>query len=338
MPPFKSKSGDADFDRVFNGEEGMRQQLLDELMQISEEESKYKAGQAAIEEQLYSEASIQEIDRQKLLRRGKLITVRRHSRFVEFPLHRHNYVEMIYMCRGQTHHVINGEDVYLHQGELLLLSQNAVQEIYPAGKEDIAVNFIILPEFFEDCLKMIASEENTLRNFVIHCLRGENDSSGYLHFKVAEVLPIQNLIENLIFTISNKQPNKRSINQVTMGLLFLLLMNQMETDTESEFRKFVMQILGYVEEHYRDGELSQLAEDMHYDVYWLSKEIRKRTGRTYTELVQDKRLRQAAYLLKNTAIPVSDVAMKVGYSNISYFHRLFYKRYGVTPKKYRDGK
>lgn len=49
MPPFKSKSGDADFDRVFNGEEGMRQQLLDELMQISEEESKYKAGQAAIE-------------------------------------------------------------------------------------------------------------------------------------------------------------------------------------------------------------------------------------------------------------------------------------------------
>lgn len=42
----------------------MRQQLLDELMQISEEESKYKAGQAAIEEQLYSEASIQEIDRQ----------------------------------------------------------------------------------------------------------------------------------------------------------------------------------------------------------------------------------------------------------------------------------
>ena len=48
MPPFKSKSGDADFDRVFNGEEGMRQQLLDELMQISEEESKYKAGVATV--------------------------------------------------------------------------------------------------------------------------------------------------------------------------------------------------------------------------------------------------------------------------------------------------
>lgn len=88
----------------------MRQQLLDELMQISEEESKYKAGQAAIEEQLYSEASIQEIDRQKLLRRGKLITVRRHSRFVEFPLHRHNYVEFMYVVQGEITHVIDGKN------------------------------------------------------------------------------------------------------------------------------------------------------------------------------------------------------------------------------------
>ena len=64
MPPFKSKSGDADFDRVFNGEEGMRQQLLAELMRRSEEESKYKAGQAAIGEQLYSGASIHGVDRQ----------------------------------------------------------------------------------------------------------------------------------------------------------------------------------------------------------------------------------------------------------------------------------
>lgn len=42
------------------------------------------------------------------------------------------------------------------------------------------------------------------------------------------VLPIQNLVENLIWSIWNKQPNKRSINQVTMGLLFLQLLNHMD--------------------------------------------------------------------------------------------------------------
>lgn len=319
----------------------MTEALLDKLREITPEEQRILEGRSCIETDLYMKGESNVIDAGKLLDAGKLIQVRPHTRFIHFPAHRHNYVEMIYMCKGCTHHLINGEDVYLQEGEILLLSQKAVQEIYPAGKEDIAVNFIILPEFFEECLKIIAAEKNMLRDFVIDCLKGENESSGYLHFKVTGILPIQNLMENLIFTIWNRQPNKRSINQVTMGLLFLHLMNQvdkLETDTESETQRLVIQVLAYVEEHYRDGELSQLAENMHYDLYWLSKEIRKRTGRTYTELVQDKRLRQAAYLLENTGLSVADIATEVGYSNVSYFHRIFQKRYHMTPKKYRSGK
>ena len=77
----------------------MREQLLQELMIISEEEKKYQAGQGNIEKQLYAKESISEIDRELLLKRGRLITVRPHSRFVDFPEHRHNYVEMMYVCR-----------------------------------------------------------------------------------------------------------------------------------------------------------------------------------------------------------------------------------------------
>lgn len=54
---------------------------------------------------------------------------------------------------------------------------------------------------------------------------GKKGNIGYLHFKVADVLPVQNLIENLIWTIKNDSLNKRSINQITMGLLFVQLLN-----------------------------------------------------------------------------------------------------------------
>ena len=129
-----------------------------------------------------------------------------------------------------------------------------------------------------------------------------------------------------------------SINQATMGLLFLQLMNhmdKMETDAASEQQKFIIQVLSYVEEHYKSGELTELAEELHFDIYWLSKEIRKRTGKTYTDLVQAKRLSQAAYLLRTTAMNVIDISMAVGYDNISYFHRIFQKKYGMTPRRYR---
>lgn len=316
----------------------MTGEILEKLQQITPEEQRILSGEKTIEKEIYMEENSNVIDATKLLEAGKLIQVRTHTRFIHFPEHTHNYVEMIYMCSGSTHHVINGEDVILKQGELLILNQNAVQEIYPAGEGDVAVNFIILPEFFDYGLKMIETEENQLRDFIVDCLRGENHSAGYLRFKVAEVLPVQNLLENLIWTIVNKQPNKRSINQATMGLLFLQLMNhmdKMETDAASEQQKFIIQVLSYVEEHYKSGELTELAEELHFDIYWLSKEIRKRTGKTYTDLVQAKRLSQAAYLLRTTAMNVIDISMAVGYDNISYFHRIFQKKYGMTPRRYR---
>lgn len=316
----------------------MTQELLTEIKKITPEEDRILSGIKEIEKELYMSSDANRIDAKKLLDSGKLIQVRTHTRFIHFPEHTHNYIEMVYMCSGKTHHVINGQDVFLKEGELLILNQKATQEIYPAEKDDIAVNFIILPEFFDYGLKMMEAEENLLRSFIIDCLRGENESSGYLHFKVADILPVQNLLENLIWTIVNKQPNKRSINQATMGLLFLQLMNymdKMETDENGEQQKLVITVLSYIEEHYRDGELSELAKSLHYDFYWLSKEVKKRTGKTYTELVQTKRLNQAAYLLNSTSMSVMDIAMAVGYDNISYFHRIFQKKYGVTPRKYR---
>ncbi len=316
----------------------MREELLRELKKITAEEQRILNGKNEIEKELYVSSDYNIFDAKKLLEDGKLISIRTHTRFIHFPEHTHNYVEVIYMCSGSTHHLINGNDVILKEGELLFLNQNALQEIYPAGEDDIAVNFIILPEFFDSALRMMEAGENMLRDFIVDSLRGEKNTSGYLHFRVANVLPIQNLVENLIWTIQNKQPNKRSINQVTMGLLFLQLMNQMdkiETDQADGEQRFVIKVLGYIEEHYRDGELSDLAAKMHYDIYWMSREIKKRTGMTYTELIQGRRLSQAAYLLSHTAMSVMEIGMSVGYENMSYFHRIFREKYGMTPRKYR---
>lgn len=99
-----------------------------------------------------------EIDSRRLLNDGKLITIRPHTRFVHFPPHTHNYIEVVYMCSGSTTHYLNDTVVKAEKGDLLFLNKNTVQEILPAGENDIAVNFIILPEFFDTTLKMIDGE------------------------------------------------------------------------------------------------------------------------------------------------------------------------------------
>lgn len=321
----------------------MTKELLQILRKVTPEEERLRSGKRDIEKDLYTAQESESergfhIDAEKLLDDGKLIQIRTHTRFVHFPVHTHNFVEVVYMCQGSTHHVIDGTDVELQEGELLFISQSAKQEIYPAQESDVAINFIILPEFFDYGLTMMQQENNQLRSFVIDCLTGAKEDTGYLHFKVSDVLPIQNLVENLIWTIVQKETNRRSIQQATMGLLFLQLMNQidrMETAEKDKQQKLVIDVLGYIEEHYRDGDLNSLARRLHYDMRWLSKEIRKRTGLNYTDLVQNKRLNQAAYLLTTTNMNVMDVGLAVGYDNTSYFHRIFQRQFGVTPRKYR---
>lgn len=321
----------------------MRQELLKELSVITDEEQRILDGQNNIEQKLYTEKKELIVDCDKLLQKGRLIQVRPHTRFIHFPKHRHNYVEVIHMCQGRTTHYIDGNKVVLEQGDLLFLNQYAWQEILPAEEQDIAVNFIVLPEFFNMAFSMMGAEENLLKEFLVGTLCGKegDERASYLYFHVADIPTIQNLVENMVWTVFYDMGNERSCNQITMGLLLLQLLNymdKMETGGRRYDNELTGNVLNYIEEHYKNGSLSELAEMMKYDVYWLSREIKKRTGKTYKELLQEKRMNQAVYLLSNSKLSVSDIIESVGYDNSSYFYRIFKEKYGMSPKEYRGRK
>jgi AraC-like DNA-binding protein/quercetin dioxygenase-like cupin family protein len=313
----------------------MDQRIIQHFSEITEEEKQFLSGEKQIDRTLYMDGSRDVISGDKLLERGKQIAIRPHTRFVHFPEHTHDYVEMVYMCRGKTTHIVNGTEIVLKQGELLMLGQHARQEIEPAGEEDIAVNFIVRPAFLQGILSFLGNEETPLRRFVLSCLSG-NTETGYLYFRVAEVLPVQNLIENLLWTMIHDHANRRGIYQMTLGLLMAELLEH--TDSlrfSSPEEEIIVQALRYIEEHYRDGSLTEFSQLTHYDFAALSRLIKNRTGKTYTDLIQEKRLSQAAWLLTNTGKRVDEIARLAGYENISYFHRLFSSRFGVSPRQYR---
>ena len=311
------------------------QSILDKLSALTAEEQAILSGKREIDRALYMDGSRDVITGDKLLEPGKLLTIRPHTRFVAFPEHTHDYVEMVYMAKGQTTHTVNGKRILLQEGELLMLGQNARQSIDAAGEGDVAVNFIVRPEFFSGTLPYLGEEETPLRSFIVACLCGKSEA-GYLCFRASRLLPVQNLIENLLYTLTTDTPNKRGVYQMTMGLLFAQLLSHTEILTlHSEEENSIVSVLRYIEENYRDGSLGEIAGRLHYELSSLSRLIRQRTGKNYTELLQDKRLSQAAWLLRNTEENVDQIARSVGYENISYFHRIFARHFGMSPRQYR---
>ena len=316
----------------------MQRELLEQLREITEEERRILNGEAEVDKDLYTSGSDFTVDSGKMLEEGKLIAVRTHTRFIHFPRHRHNYVEVLYVCEGSLTNIIDDKPVIVRKGELLFLNQFTHHEILAAGKNDIAINFMVLPEFFDVAYSM-AGSNNVLADFLVNVLRRDNQQGEYLHFKVSEVLQIQNLLENMIYSLVTGRGNQNRINQTTMGLIFLYLLDSVqyvEMRLPNQYENMIsMTTLDYIEQKYRTATLTELCDMLHLPMHVLSKMIKKTTGFNFKELLQRKRLSKAVELMFDTDLPISDVIAAVGYENNSYFHRVFKERYHETPRAFR---
>lgn len=253
----------------------MRPELLEKLQKITDEEKEFLNGEKYIQKEIYTSQQDFTIDSKKLLKKGQLIYLRPHTRFVHFPKHKHNYVEMIYMCTGSTTHIINDMDrITLHQGDLLFLNQYATQEILPAREHDIAVNFIILPEFFDHTLSMIESE-NILKDFLVSSLSKNSALSSYLHFQAKEIVPVQNLIENMIWTLLSGKSGTVTLNQTTFSLLFMnlsMFADKINQNNPNQYEQnLVFSALKYIETHYKDGTLADISAELNQPTYYISR-------------------------------------------------------------------
>ncbi|MCD8198372.1 MAG: AraC family transcriptional regulator [Lachnospiraceae bacterium] len=93
--------------------------------------------------------------------------------------------------------------------------------------------------------------------------------------------------------------------------------------------------------HYIDGHLSEtitvreLAEEVHYSEYYLSRLFKKITGKTLTGYILEKKIETAAFLLRS-GNRSSQAAEQAGFRNYSYFYKSFKKYMHMSPAEYRD--
>lgn len=320
----------------------MNEKLLEKLRPITEEERKILEEKKEIQKDIYTATEEFTIDSRKMLERGRVIDIRTHTRFVSFPRHSHNFIEILYMCEGHTLHIIDGvTEIELKAGELLFLNQLSSHEIAEGGANDIGINFIVLPQFFDQVLPLLP-RNNELAEFVMQGLNQKGIGNNYLHYQVSDVLPVQNLIENMVWNLLHRPENHRQMNQMITAVLFMQL--SLHTDKLAKYESdvfhdvFAPEILKYIEEEYKTATLEELACQMNVAMSTASKLVKKSTGMTFKELLQRKRLMQAANLLEHTSLPITEIIERVGYDNTSYFHRIFKATYQMSPKEYRNWK
>lgn len=95
-------------------------------------------------------------------------------------------------------------------------------------------------------------------------------------------------------------------------------------------------VLKYVEEHYTQSlSIDDMAKLTHYSKSHFMKFFKTHMGMGFTEYLNDYRLTMAARLLVSTDDTILTIASLSGFEHLSYFNRLFRRKFHVTPGEYR---
>ncbi len=98
-------------------------------------------------------------------------------------------------------------------------------------------------------------------------------------------------------------------------------------------------VIRYIRENYRKKlTLDEIADSVYWSKSYLSKVFKDEMGQTITAYISSVRIEKSKALLRNTQLPLVEVASAVGFDDQSYFTKTFRKLTGVSPGKYRESR
>ena len=97
-----------------------------------------------------------------------------------------------------------------------------------------------------------------------------------------------------------------------------------------------MKIERFIEENItKKITLDMICKRFHFTKEYLSYLFKKNTGKTLIGYVNERKMRIAKDMIQYGEIPLNEIAERLGYSNYSYFSRLFSKQFNAPPHKFR---
>ncbi|TAG26697.1 MAG: AraC family transcriptional regulator [Burkholderiales bacterium] len=102
-------------------------------------------------------------------------------------------------------------------------------------------------------------------------------------------------------------------------------------------RDALQRVVRYVKDNLdKEISLTEAAAAAFLSPNYLTHLLKKETGRTFTDLVTDRRMERAKELLSTSNIRVREVAYQCGFNDEAYFNRRFRQQFQQTPKQFRE--
>lgn len=239
------------------------------------------------------------------------------------PLHSHQFIEIEYVLRGSFVQIINGIEHVVQRGDIIYLNVGDSHEIRAVdpSAENILVNIMFMT------------------NQVFKGYEGFVTPAGP-HTIISSHAADRVEIENLVLMIEKEygtcdRYTDHILKNLAMTLVMLLIRNS-AISTGRKYSKEFERIINFVDKEFSSACLEKTAEQFGYNSSYFSRFFEKNMGVNFSTYVAEKKINLSKELLVNTNDSIDVISYKCGFNSQSAFYRMFQKRTGMTPKKYRQ--
>lgn len=171
-----------------------------------------------------------------------------------------------------------------------------------------------------------------------HCTMPEDKVLPYpLVMPMSDRNGMRSGMERLYWLWNSKQSGFVAKTKLAFLSLLQHVHEQQNADRrESEAERAIRKSAAYIEQHYPEPlDRDMLARRVSLSSSYYSVQFRQYMGCTPVQYITRVRMDKAMQLLKESNLPVSEVARRVGYEDALYFTRVFSRTVGMTPREYR---
>lgn len=272
------------------------------------------------------------------------------------PLHQHGCLELMYVINGEVTQYVEDHVRVYGPGACCILNKNTRH--VEAYASDFEVCFLLLSDRFvreaiEQDLQFADFRNGKEVSAVAYReLRRFLNESGAFQKEYLEFVPatdsqtVRDTVEELFVQILKETqcqaPGFLSIVRGNFTRLLGMLSDSGKyalrcVDMKGTREDYLVNsVRRYLNANHGRVNYRELEEMMHYTGDYLSRIVRRKCGMSLVELGRSIALEEAAVFLQETDHSVSEIMQILGYSNRTYFYRIFREKYGVTPKEFRN--
>ena len=230
--------------------------------------------------------------------------------------------QLVYINAGEGHFILDGHEVIVPAGNMVLYQPKQEQHYYFLGKDQSQYWFV---HFTGRQVKSILKHyEIPLDGYVLHTGISYEYEDLFKRMRDELLECAFCYEENLTYLLRE----------------LLILMNRRMNQDIPKVKGFVQDEIDHARDYFKDHyneeiSIEQYAASRNMSTSWFSKCFRDIVGVSPMKYILDQRIRNAQILLETSDFTITEIAHTLGYENPMYFSRVFHKAKGQSPSKYR---